>query len=141
MERIIKLFIVFLVFVSCKKPTEQIVDYSKENFGENFESADIDLSKVFDFEWETLYIFPPLTNPDVITKEIGFGYDGGIVPDDNKLFLFTKKNVIVKKFIYENNGIGIGFSDNNKKVYIIEAVKSKYRIIKLDSDDYWLYRE
>ena len=61
-------------------------------------------------------------------------------PFDNKLFLFTKKNVIVKKFTYENNDIGIGFSDNNKKVYIIEAVKSKYRIKKLDSDDYWLYR-
>ncbi len=65
MKQIIRLLMICLavVCIACDQtPTEQVAEYSKENFGENFKSADIDLSKVFDFEWDNLYIFPPLTN-------------------------------------------------------------------------------
>lgn len=132
---------IFLVISCSKNPSDEIVQFSEEKYGENFTEENIDLSKVFHFKWKEIYIFPPVTYPDYIEKEIGFKYSGGIVPDDNYLFLFVYKKKIIKKYLVHNTQKKIGFSNDTMNVYKINVEKSKYRIKKIGTDNYWLYKE
>lgn len=137
MKKYINIFILFFLLTSCSKtPSDQIINYAEEKYGKNFKEGEIDLSKIFDFEWQTLYIFSPLTYPEDVEKEIGFKYDGPIVKDDHYLFLFVKDNKIVKKYTYSN--IKIGFSDNeNMGVYKVNFNNSKYKM----NNNFWLYKK
>lgn len=141
MKKYISIFILVFLFVSCRKtPSDQIINYTEKKYGENFKDGNIDLSKVFNFEWQNLYIFPNWTSPEDVEKEIGFRYNGKIVKDDNYLFLFVNENKIIKKYTYSD--IKIGFSDNaNMGVYKIAFEKSKYKIKRIGADNYWFYKE
>ena len=137
-----KFFIVatLLLFISCNDtPKDKIIDYAKGKYGNDFKEGVIDLSNVFDFKWDKMYMFSPLLYPEDITKAIGFTYKGGIVPDDNYLLLFTKDSMVVKEYPYFR--LGIGFSDNNHTgVYMVEHKNAKYKVVFRGKDDYWLYK-
>lgn len=60
------------------------------------------MAEVFNFDWDTMYIFYPLVFPEDIEKDTGIPYDGGVVPDDTYLFLFVNRGEIVKKYNYGN---------------------------------------
>lgn len=141
MKKYINIFISVLLLASCSKtPSDQIINYTEEKYGANFKEENIDLSKVFGFKWQTLYIFSPLMYPENIEKEIGFKYNGQVVKDNNYLFLFIDENKIIKEYTYSD--IKIGFSDNtNTGVYKISFEKSKYRIKKIGTNNYWLYKD
>jgi len=133
--------VVFLLLVSCRSsPSDQIIDYAKEKYGKGFIEGNIDLKDIFQFQWEKLYIFSPLTYPKDIVAEIGFDYEGEIVPDNYYLFLFVQGNKMVKKHLYSN--IKIGFNDNgNNGVYKIDQNNAAYKIVLLNEGNYWLYKQ
>src|SRR5690606_39329886 len=54
-------------------------------------------SKVFDFPWDTLYIFYPLIYPEDIENDTGINYKGNVVPDDTYLFVFVSDGTIIRE--------------------------------------------
>lgn len=129
----------FLFFSCNDTPRDKIIDYAKRKYGNDFKEGVIDLSDVFNFKWDKMYMFSPLLYPEDITKEIGVNYKGGIVPDDNYLLLFVKDSMVVKEYPYFR--LGIGFSDNNHTgVYMVDHENAKYKIVFRGKGDYWLYK-
>lgn len=137
-----RIFIVIGLFtlMSCNDtPEDKIISYAKEKYGNDFKEGIIDLSDVFNFRWDKMYVFSPLSYPEDISKAIGFEYDGEIVPDDNYLLLFIKDSSIVKQYPYYR--IRIGFSDDNYTgVYVVEHNDAKYNVVFRGKDNYWLYK-
>ena len=139
MKKVLYVVLLFLLASCTKTPSEQIINYIKKNKDNDFKSEIIDFSRIFEFKWETIYIFSPLTYPEDIEKEIGFKYDGNIVKDNNYLFLFVENNHIVKKFTYSE--LKIGFDDNNNMgVYKIDFKDAKYKVKPLGNNNYWFYK-
>ncbi len=132
--------IALVFFISCNgTPDDKIIGYAKEKYGDDFKEGVVDLSAVFNFQWDKMYVFDPLLYPEDISKAIGFKYDGEIVPDDNYLLLFVKDSSIVKQYPYYR--IRIGFSDDNYTgVYKVEHKSAKYKVVFRGKDDYWLYK-
>lgn len=129
-----------IFFTSCEEsPSAKIIIYAKEKFGKDFKSGQIDLSKVFKFKWEKMYLFSPLAFPEDVSKAIHIKYNGEIVPDNCYLFLFVGNNKIVKE--YRTCYLRIGFSDNeNTGVYEVSNINAKYEIKFLSENNYWLYK-
>lgn len=139
MKKVLYIILLFLLTSCAKTPSEQIIDYIEKNQNNNFKSEIVDFSNIFKFNWETIYIFSPLTYPEDIEKEIGFKYDGNIVEDNNYLILFIENNRIVKKFTYSE--LRIGFDDNNNMgVYKIHYKDAKYKVKSLGNNNYWFYK-
>jgi hypothetical protein len=112
--------------MSCNEtPSDAIIRYAKEKYGNAFQEGYIDLADVFNFQWDKLYIFSPLAYPEDIMRAIGFKYDGEIVPDDIYMFLFVNDSAITKE--YRNHDVRIGFSDDPETgVYEVDRNNSKY---------------
>jgi len=134
------LILVLFLSISCNSstPSNSIINYAKKKYGTNFQEGTVDISKIFNFQWNQLYIFPPLTYPEDIKNATGLDYNEGVVPDDNYLFMFVYKGRIEKKYIYSH--IKIGFSDNHNGMYLIKKSDALYNMRKLGSDNYWLYK-
>lgn len=130
------LAIIFILFSCSKNPSDRIIEYTQKKYGKNFKEGNVELSEVFKFKWNKLYIFCPLTYPEDIKKETGFRYDGPIVKDDNYLFAFVYDGKIVKSYTYSN--IKIGFSDDTTCVYKVGYSNSYFKIKKLGENNYWL---
>lgn len=135
MKTYINLLAIMLLLTSCNRtPSEQIIRYTQEKYGDSFKRGNIDLAKVFNFEWQTLYIFPNWTTSEDIEEETGIKYNGGTVEDNYYLFLFIKNNKIVKKYSFRD--MKIGFSDSKNGRYKINVNDAKFEI----NNKFWLYK-
>lgn len=140
MKRYLALLVLMILCFGCNKtPSDKIIDYAKEKYGNNFKTGIVNFPDIFSFPWEKIYMFSPLLYPEDISEAIGFKYNGDIVPDDTYLFLFVNKGSIVKQYTYSD--LKIGFSDNpNTGVYVIEHTNSKYKMVSSGNNQYWLYK-
>lgn len=141
MQRI-SILVVIIFVISCtgnKRPDDLIIKYAKNKYGDRFTEGNIDMSDIFKFKWEKMYIFPPLTYPEDVENEIGINYKNLIVKDNHYLFLFVDSNNITNQFLLSN--LKVGFSDNtNKGINKILKKDAKYKIKYLGKDNYWLYK-
>ena len=115
---------------------DEIVQYSKQKLGNDFKVGEIELKKVYNFDWDTLYIFGAFDHPSEISKKIGFNCKCDIVPDHKELFLFTLNNKIVKQKVTECLNVNFTGKSNRKNVYKIRSSNSKF-IIKRDENEYF----
>ena len=141
-------WILFLsLFVCCDKPTDTIIDFSENKYSKSFKKygekfqGQIELSQIFDFKWDKLYIFYPSTPASIIEEQTGFKYDGEELSDDYQMFIFMDDKNIVKKYEFLNTSIA-WFKDDkqNSDAYIIDKKNSKFNIKKFGENNYWLTR-
>lgn len=118
------------LFISCSDYCDEIINYAKVKFGNDFEEAEIDLKKVYDFDWNKLYIFQPLQDQNEISEAIGFDCECTIVPDGKWLYLFIKNNTIVNEKYTTCSNINFLDSHNGKGNYQIDVSNSKFKISK-----------
>lgn len=115
-------------FISCSDYCDEIIDHSKTKFGNDFEEGEVYLKEVYDFDWDKLYIFQPLQHQSEISKTIGFDCECETVPDDTWLYLFIKKNKIVKEKYTTCANINFLDAHSGKGSYEIVSSKSKFKI-------------
>ena len=131
--------ILLLLMWSCSNYNDEIVNFTETKYGEKFTEGEIDLKEVFPFQWNKLYIFSPLMDPQDISKELGFDCDCGKVPDDEYLYIFVNDNKVVKKDRLQPK---IGFSnDNHMGVHLISSSDANFRITKVSNNNYWLHKK
>ena len=125
-----------LILSSCSNYCDEIIHYSESKFGKDFKEGEIELKKVYNFDWDTLYIFGAFDHPSEISKEIGFDCKCDIVPDNKDLFLFVLNDKIVKQKVVECINMNFIGKSNRKKTYKISSSNSKFRI-KKDNNEYY----
>ena len=88
--RLVKYFFPLLILIcsSCYNYHSDKILRQIERNCKNKESCEIRLGDVFTFSWDTMYIFSSYTYPQDVSSEIGYKYQGDIVPDDLKLIIF-----------------------------------------------------
>jgi len=118
---------------SCKKNyCNDIIRYAKAEFGSNINQKQINLQQVYNFDWETLYIFHPWQHPDEISKAIGFDCNCNIVPEGKWLYLFIKQDRIIEQNTIECLNFTFEGLHNGKGVLKITYSDSEFTI---NSDD------
>ena len=95
------LYIRLLLFVFLSSCTDKYCDAIsrslEEQCREETEECSVSFKKTFDFRWDTLYIFDSMLYPQEISKELGVEYNGDIVPEGKRLFIFVRNGDIFKK--------------------------------------------
>lgn len=126
-----------LFILSCTNSyyCSKIIKHSKSTFGKDFTKGEIELSKVFSFNWDTLYVFGAYDHPSEISNAIGFDCKCDIVPDGKDLFLFVYKNEIIKKEVVECMNMTFDGKSNRTSVFKISNDSSKFTI--RNNDEYY----
>lgn len=88
-------FLVVLLFFSCQEKciTEEakICELSSGSAG----SSKLNLSEVFNFEWDELYVVTGPRFPDDVSEMIGHNYEGTI-PDDIRQYIFFNNGIMIR---------------------------------------------
>jgi len=139
--KFISMVILLFLLSGCTNPAEEIISHSERQFGKKFKEGRIDLLKVFDFPWDTLYIFYPLIYPEDIENDTGINYKGNVVPDDTYLFVFVSDGTIIReiksrpfRISFENELMGLNsikIRSNDAKFLIKATSPGRYRMIKI----------
>ncbi|XLS28529.1 hypothetical protein ACJD0Z_15140 [Flavobacteriaceae bacterium M23B6Z8] len=100
----------------------------------------IDLKKVYEFQWDTLYIFREFMHTDSINEIIGMHCNCDDVPDSLVLYIFIYQGEVVKKIIIEPTKYGfsnIEYLDFERSIKI-HSKESKFKIFRSGNDNYLL---
>ncbi|MEL6191183.1 MAG: hypothetical protein AAFR66_04005 [Bacteroidota bacterium] len=94
-----KLFYPLLVFIcfSCYSHHSNSISHHIKEVCQDNDECIFELSDVYDFPWDTMYIFSSYTFPQDVSSELGVDYQGDIVPDDLKLVIFTLDGEIISE--------------------------------------------
>jgi hypothetical protein len=118
---------------NCGKVKSLIIQsYEKKSKGE----PTIDLKKVFDFEWDTLYIVDGYIDKNYINKYLNIDCGCEYVPDDTFMYLFVKNGKLVKKRIQKCKDFQIQIPQllGNGGIREINYKNSKFKISKEDKN-------
>ena len=63
------------------------------------DSCYITLGKVFDFEWDSLYVFDSELYPEEVSKRLGLDCKCKIIPDGHRRIYFAKGGKIVDQYL------------------------------------------
>lgn len=130
-------------FISCTKDINiEIIDYIENNcnFDDQKENI-IDIKKIFNLEWDTMYIFPSWTMTDDISNSLKLKYDKDYVKDDTRRVIFIKNRKIIKEedyFLWGENRIEFEYSDWPNQ--IIKYSTSKFTVKRIKEGNYFLYK-
>jgi hypothetical protein len=91
-----------------EKVFEQSLRAAIEKKAQSESDRTIELKDLTDFEWETVYIFPPYTSADKISRELGFEWpsakDTGIESfDQYNLLVFVQQKTVIHHVMFPLN--------------------------------------
>lgn len=93
----------FLVIVFSSSCSERFCDSFasgvKSQCGGENDTCYVSLGKVFNFEWDSLYVFDSELYPDEVSKRLGINCDCKTIPNGHRRIYFTKESKIVKSYI------------------------------------------
>ena len=123
--------LLFVIFSSCKRSlVDNMVFEIKHTCADPIVSVCVvDIQKVTNFKWDTMYLFNDWTFSDSISKAIGFSYDGSDVPDDYSRILF----ICNKKVVYEEDFIASDYNKSTINFYSVMDSLSKVKISYITS--------
>lgn len=97
------LYLLLLIIVfgtSCSdRFCHRFINAVKSHCNESENKCYITLDSVFNFGWDSLYIFDSGLYPDEVSKRMGIDCKCKIVPEGKRLIVFTKGNKIVEKHL------------------------------------------
>lgn len=124
-------FILFILFLqSCSNDyCSQIVSKINDKYQqESKEEITLDLNKVFDFEWDTIYVCGPYGFDQEISSSIGFESKYDYVSEGETLFSFLRNNVVIEEMLIDCDKMG--FVRDNDKTECLK-IKSSSAILKV----------
>lgn len=88
----------FVFFISCNNNCcDKIINSFNKQCLSNEDKCKVSFEETFCLDWDTLYIVDSMLYPDEVSNVIGISYDGKIVPDGEKLFIYIRGGHIVKE--------------------------------------------
>lgn len=132
MKKLIKsmFFIIFSYFItSCNENfCDQIIDYSKVEYGNSLNGKTINLKDVFEFKWDTLFIFHPWQHPNEISEVLGFDCNCEIVPEGKWSYIFLLDGKKVRGNVIECMHFTISELHNGRGFLKIPYDNSEFKI-------------
>jgi hypothetical protein len=96
------LYLSLLVVVSATSCSDRFcssfANAVKSQCGAENNKCYITLNKVFNFEWDSLYVFDSELYPDEVSKRLGIDCNCKTIPDGQRRIYFTKGGRIVRQY-------------------------------------------
>lgn len=140
-------YLLFIVLYGCSSINNRIINYIDCNCDFiNNDTCFIDMEKVFQKDFETLYIFGETTTASEISEAIGMPYQNNTYISDSKyrIIMVYNSDIIYEEDFYQKD---IKFSTNKKHKNIIYTCKQNsttftvYRIYLDSKKTYFYYLE
>lgn len=114
----------------CSQMKNKINDkYQQEGLKEEIV---LDLNKVFDFEWDVLYVCGPYGFEQEISNSIGFESQYDYVSEGETLFSFIKNNEVIEERLINCNGIAfVSENKGNSECIVIKSTSAKFKVKNL----------
>ena len=137
--------VIYFTFQSCSDSLcDSLYTAVDEIYNSKNDLKEVDLSEVYSFKWDTLYIFTEYAGPEFINETIGFSCDcEGIEEEHEKLYLFVKDKKVAKQEVGKCDGYSIKTTlsiccDGDQKVgvknaqFSISGSRMKYHLTQVD---------
>ncbi|MCC9137071.1 hypothetical protein ACFSKU_20425 [Pontibacter silvestris] len=137
------LIIIFLFLGSCSDNNNELLEklqaaVEEENaVGNDFHVVDMD--SLTDFEWETLYFFDAGEDKRSISDQIGFKWDGPVVPDLHRRLLFVNEGQVVTYTDYKFDDFPLMVYGCNEDRWVYPRSRSRFATFRYCNQNNVIY--
>ena len=131
------LIVIIFLFSSCSSNYCGFIRHSLEKqCFEKEQKCSVSFREAFNLEWDKLYIFDSMLYPSEISAALGIDYEGEIVPEGKRLFVFVLMDKVVKDRTLRCVDITfISMKDNG----VVRIDKNEvYTMKRINPQDLWI---